>query len=64
MNTLIWKEAVTPPKTHKIVLLHFGDDILETGYFDGSVWKFCWGTPVTSKVTQWARFNYPSEGIE
>jgi hypothetical protein len=62
---LIWNEASKPPRANKTVILHFGDDLLETGYFDGTNWKFCCGTPPHATVTHWAEFNYPSqEGIE
>lgn len=65
MNTLTWNEASNPPKANKTVILHFGDDQLETGYFDGTNWKFCCGTPPFGAVTHWAAFDYPSdEGIE
>jgi len=65
MSALTWNEASNPPKANKTVILHFGDDQLEIGYFDGTNWKFCGGTPPFGTVTHWSAFNYPSEeGIE
>lgn len=65
MSALIWNNAAILPEVNKTVILHFGDDQLETGYFDGTNWKFCCGTPPFATVTYWAEFKYPSEeGIE
>ena len=51
-------KAEEPPRDI-IVLLHFGDSQIETGYLDESGWRFVSGEAVLETILHWAIFTPP-----
>lgn len=55
-----WHTDGSHPDADALVLMHLADDEVYPGYFDGAIWRYADGMPVSShEVLAWRQFPAP-----